>query len=149
MTAEGPKAWDDPEVARRILASHRSWAVVGCSNDPSRPSYGVATFLQRRGYDVICINPTYDLCIEGAPCFPDLKAVDEPIEVVDLFRRSEAVLPHVREAIEVGAKAIWMQLGVWNQEAAELAAHAGLRVVMNRCPAIDHPAMIGARRPEE
>jgi predicted CoA-binding protein len=69
--------------------------------------------------------------------------------VVDLFRRSDAVLPHVEEAIEIGAKAIWMQLGVWNQEAAELAAHAGLLVVMNRCPAIDHPTMVGARLREE
>jgi uncharacterized protein len=63
--------------------------------------------------------------------------------VVDIFRRSDAVLPHVEEAIEIGAKAVWMQLGVWNHEAAELAAHAGLLVVMDRCPAIDHPAMVG------
>jgi predicted CoA-binding protein len=85
--------------------------------------------------------------VHGRVAHPDVRSIPAdaaaPIEVVDLFRRSDAVLPHVEEAIEIGARAVWMQLGVWNQEAAELAAHAGLLVVMNRCPAIDHPAMIG------
>ena len=68
---------------------------------------------------------------------------ESPIEVVDIFRRSSAVRPHVEEAIAIGAKAIWMQLGVWDEDAAQLAAHAGLLVVMDRCPAIDHPALVG------
>ena len=129
--------WDDPEVAAGILKSYRSWAVVGCSNDPSRPSFGVATFLQGRGYDVICINPNHDSCIHEAPCYPDLLSVEEPVEVVDIFRRPEFVEPHVEEAIEIGAKAVWMQLGVINETAAERAKEAGLQVVMDRCPRID------------
>ena len=129
--------WDDPQVAQAILLSYRSWAVVGCSNDPSRPSFDVATFLQRRGYDIVCVNPNYDACIADSPCYPDLLAVEESVEVVDIFRRSESVLPHVEEAIEIGAKAVWMQLGVINEEAAEVARDAGLKVVMDRCPKID------------
>jgi uncharacterized protein len=129
--------WDDPQVAADILSSYRSWAVVGCSNDPARPSFGVATFLQARGYDVICVNPNHDSCIAGAPCYPDLLSIEEPVEVVDIFRRSEFVTPHVEEAVKIGAKAVWMQLGVINEEAAELARDAGLKVVMDRCPKID------------
>jgi hypothetical protein len=140
--------WSDPRVAERILRSYRVWAVVGCSSDPARPSYGVARYLLAQGYSVVPVNP-HEESVHGLPAHPDLRTVPAdrraPIEVVDLFRRSDAVLPHVEEAIAIGAKAVWMQLGVWNLEAAELAAHAGLLVVMNRCPAIDHPAMIGGR----
>jgi predicted CoA-binding protein len=138
--------WSDPKIAERILRSYRVWAVVGCSSDPSRPSYGVSRYLMSQGYSVAPVNPNETL-VHGKQAYADLRSVPAdpraPIEVVDLFRRSDAVLPHVEEAIEIGARAIWMQLGVWNQEAAELAAHAGLLVVMNRCPAIDHPRMIG------
>jgi uncharacterized protein len=138
--------WSDPKVAEHILRSFRGWAVVGCSSNPVRPSYGVARYLLSQGYGVVPVNPNEEL-VHGKLAYPDLRSIPAdaraPIEVVDIFRRSEAVLPHVEEAIEIGAKAVWMQLGVWNQEAAELAAHAGLLVVMNRCPAIDHPAMIG------
>ena len=140
--------WSDPKVAERILRSFGVWAVVGCSSDPRRASHGVSRYLLSQGYDVVPVNPNED-AVHGRPAYPDLRSVpgdQGPIEVVDLFRRSDAVLPHVQEAIEIGAKAVWMQLGVWNQEAAELASHAGLLVVMNRCPAIDHPAMVGARR---
>ena len=129
--------WSDPEVAERILRNFRSWAVVGCSNDQNRPSYGVASFLWVLGFKVTCVNPTYDSCVPGMPCSPDLRSIDGPVEVVDIFRRSEAVLPHVEEAIEIGAKAVWMQLGVINVEAVELAEEAGLQVVMDRCPKID------------
>ena len=129
--------WNDLEVAHKILSSYRSWAVVGCSDDPARPSFGVATFLQDQGYSVVCINPNHDSCIEGAPCYPDLASVKEPVEVVDIFRRSEFVEPHVEEAIAIGAKAVWMQLGVINERAARRAADAGLDVVMDRCPRID------------
>ena len=138
--------WNDPRVAERILRSHRRWAIVGCSSDPTRPSHGVSRYLLGQGYEVIPVNPN-EQEVHGRTAYPDLRSIPTdargPIEVVDLFRRADAVLPHVDEAIEIGAKAIWMQLGVWNQEAAELASHAGLLVVMNRCPAIDHPAMIG------
>jgi predicted CoA-binding protein len=139
--------WSDPKVAERILRSFRVWAVVGCSSNSRRASHGVSRYLLHQGYDVVPINPNEEL-VHGRRAYPDLRSVptdlQASIEVVDIFRRPDLVLPHVEEAIEIGAKAIWMQLGVWNQEAAELATHAGLLVVMNRCPAIDHPAMIGA-----
>ncbi len=139
--------WSDPKVAERILRAFHTWAVVGCSSNPSRPSNGVSRYLLRQGYEVIPINPREE-SVHGLAAYPDLAslpdAVRGSVEVVDLFRRPDLVRPHVEEAIEIGAKAIWMQLNVWNQEAAELAAHAGLLVVMNRCPAIDHPAMIGS-----
>jgi predicted CoA-binding protein len=141
--------WSDPKVAEHILRTYRVWAVVGCSSHPWRASFGVSRYLLRQGYDVVPINPRETL-IHGRPAYADLMSVPADqrtrIEVVDLFRRSDAVLPHVEEAIAIGAKAVWMQLEVWSEEAATLAAKAGLEVVMNRCPAIDHPAMIGARR---
>jgi predicted CoA-binding protein len=139
--------WSDPKVAERMLRSFRGWAVVGCSSNPARASHGVSRYLVRSGYDVVPINPN-ESAVHGLTAYPDLRSVPAErrafIEVVDIFRRPELVLPHVEEAIEIGARAIWMQLNVWNQEAAELATHAGLLVVMNRCPAIDHPQMIGA-----
>ena len=142
--------WSDPLIAERILRSFRVWAVVGCSSDPSRASHGVSRYLLRQGYEVVPINPN-EAHVHGLAAYPDLGTVPPgpAIEVVDIFRRPDAVLPHVEEAIEIGAKAVWMQLGVWNQDAAELAAHAGLLVVMNRCPAIDHPQMVapGESRP--
>ena len=149
----GPRAatdWRDPAVAEHILRSYRVWAVVGCSSHPWRASHGVSRYLLRQGYAVVPINPN-EKFIHGMPVYRDLSSVPmdqrAPIEVVDIFRRSDAVLPHVEEAIAIGAKAIWMQLEVWNEEAAERAAAAGLHVVMDRCPAIDHPSMIGSRRP--
>jgi uncharacterized protein len=139
--------WSDPRIAERILRSYRVWAVVGCSSDPSRPSHGVSRYLLSQGYGVVPVNPNEEQ-VHGMRAYPDLRSVPPdprgPIEVVDLFRRADAVVPHVEEAIAIGAKAIWMQLGVWNLEAAELAAHAGMLVVMNRCPAIDHPQLVGA-----
>jgi uncharacterized protein len=140
--------WSDRAVAERILRSHRVWAVVGCSSDPSRPSHGVSRYLLSQGFEVVPVNPNEQV-VHGRPAHRDLRSASSdpagPIEVVDLFRRPDAVLPHVEEAIEIGAKAVWMQPGVWNLEAAELAAHAGMLVVMNRCPAIDHPQMVEAR----
>jgi predicted CoA-binding protein len=106
----------------------------------------VSRYLLRQGYRVIPVHPS-EKEVHGLRAYPDLRSVPSdagPIEVVDLFRRSEAVLPHVSEAIEIGAKAVWMQLEVWDEDAARLADEAGLLVVMNRCPAIDHPVMIGA-----
>jgi predicted CoA-binding protein len=140
--------WRDPNVADRILRSYRVWAVVGCSSRPWRASFGVSRYLLSQGYGVVPINPKEEV-VHGKLAYSDLRSVPaDPrasIEVVDLFRRSDLVMPHVEEAIEIGAKAVWMQLDVWNEEAAELAADAGLLVVMDRCPAIDHPAMIGSK----
>jgi uncharacterized protein len=148
MTGSRNVPWSDPKVAERILRSFRTWAVVGCSSRPWRASFGVSRYLLSQGYGVVPINPKEEV-VHGKLAYPDLRSVPAdpraPIEVVDVFRRSDLVMPHVIEAIEIGAKAVWMQLDVWNEEAAQLAADAGLLVVMDRCPAIDHPAMIGAR----
>jgi predicted CoA-binding protein len=147
MMEEVNDPWSDPRVAERILRSFRVWAVVGCSSNRLRASHGVSRYLLRTGYEVVPVNPN-ETEVHGLTAYPDLRAVPDElrgrIEVVDIFRRPDLVLPHVEEAIEIGARAVWMQLNVWNQEAAELASHAGLLVVMNRCPAIDHPQMIGA-----
>jgi uncharacterized protein len=143
--AEMRAAWSDPEVAEHILRTYRRWAVVGCSSRPWRASFGVSRYLLNHGYEVVPVHPR-EVEVHGLTVYRDLASVptDPPIEVVDLFRRSELVMPHVTEAIAIGAKAIWMQLEVWNGEAAQLAHDAGLLVVMDRCPAIDHPAMIGS-----
>jgi uncharacterized protein len=139
--------WSDPVVAERILRSFRVWAVVGCSPNPSRASHGVSRFLLRHGYEVIPIYPR-PVEIHGLPAHPDLASAaaarppDSPIEVVDIFRASHRAGQHVDEAIAIGAKAVWMQLDVWDEAAAQRASDAGLLVVMNRCPAIDHPALI-------
>ena len=134
------------DTAREILTRFKNWAVVGSSSNPSRPSFGVQRYLATHGINVIPINPNESAC-QGFDCYPDLRSVPEgtDIEVVDLFRRSEFVASHVDEAIEVGAKAIWMQLGVIDEKAARKAAEAGLLVVMDRCPAIDHPRLAAAR----
>lgn len=147
MIEEVHDPWSDPKVAERILRSFRVWAVVGCSSNPRRASHGVSRYLIRSGYEVVPVNPN-ESEVHGLTAYPDLRAIPPElrsrVEVVDIFRRPDLVLPHVAEAIEIGAKAVWMQLSVWNQEAAELASHAGLLVLMNRCPAIDHPVMVAA-----
>src|SRR5918996_1889480 len=100
-----------------------------------RDSNRVASFLERRGYRVIRVNP--NACNDHPECLPDLASIEEPVDVVDIFRRSDAAGAHVDEAIAIGAKAVWMQLGVIDEDAAERARAAGLQVVMDRCPAIE------------
>lgn len=127
---------------RAILTKTRTWAVVGCSSDPARDSNRIASLLQHSGYRVVPVNPQLEEVL-GERCYPSLSEIpaEEGVEVVDLFRRSDAVAPHVEEAIAIGASAIWMQLGVIDETAAERARAAGLRVVMNRCPAIELPRL--------
>jgi predicted CoA-binding protein len=123
---------------RQTLEQFTTWAVVGCSPDPRRDSHGVAAFLQARGKRVVPVNP--NACpgeILGQECHPDLASIGEPVEVVDIFRRSEFAGAHVDEAIAIGAKAVWMQLGVIDEAAAVRAREAGLLVVMDRCPKIE------------
>ena len=127
---------------RHVLTQYKTWAVVGCSPSPFRDSHRIAALLQSRGFRVIPVNPEAGDELLGERCFPTLPA-GEGIEVVDLFRRSSAVSEHVDEAIAIGAKAVWMQLGVIDEEAASRARAAGLRVVMNRCPAIELPRLEG------
>jgi uncharacterized protein len=129
---------------RAILTGTRVWAVVGCSPDPGRDSHRIAAMLQRRGYTVIPVNPAATEIL-GERCYPSIAAVpaEAGIEVVDVFRRSSAAGAHVDEAIAIGARAVWMQLGVIDDAAAERARAAGLRVVMDRCPAIELPLLDG------
>lgn len=137
--------WDDDRAARKILTDYSVWAVVGASPDAHRPSYGVFRFLQRCGYRVIPVNPTADeVC--GVPAYPTLSDIPahEGVEVVDVFRRPEHVAGVVAETIAIGAKAVWCQLGVVDPTAYRYAVDAGLDVVMDRCPAIDHPRLVGA-----
>ena len=123
---------------RKILEGTRTWAVVGCSSDPARDSNRIASLLQRSGYRVVPVNPQLDEVL-GERCYPSLTDIPpgEGIEVVDLFRRSDAVAPHVEEAIAIGASAVWMQLGVVDEAATARAQAAGLEVVMDRCPKIE------------
>ena len=125
---------------RWALTSTRTWAVVGCSPDPGRDSHRIAALLQRRGFRVIPVNPAVDEVL-GERCFPTLAAIGEPVDVVDVFRRSSKAGAHVDEAIEIGAAGVWLQLGVIDEAAAARARDAGLRVVMNRCPAIELPKL--------
>jgi predicted CoA-binding protein len=121
----------------KILNEYRTVAVVGLSPDPSRPSYKVASYLEHHGYEIIPVNPdAHDIL--GLPSYPDLQSVPRNVEVVDIFRRSEEVPPVVEEAIKIGAKAVWMQEGVINEEAAARARDAGLLVVMNKCMFKEH-----------
>jgi predicted CoA-binding protein len=133
---------------REILTTTRVWAVVGCSPDPGRDSHRIAALLQRRGYRVIPVNPAADEIL-GERCYPDLRSIpaEAGVEVVDVFRRASAAGAHVEEAIEIGARAVWMQLGVVDADAAERGRAAGLRVVMDRCPAIELPRLAGFAGP--
>jgi predicted CoA-binding protein len=120
-----------------ILSRSRTIAVVGLSNKRFRPSYGVAEYLKRAGYRIIPVNP-YESEILGETCYPDLESVPDPVDIVDVFRRSEFVPGIVESAIRMGAKAVWMQEGVYHEEAAQRAEAAGLAVAMDRCILKDH-----------
>ena len=125
-----------------ILKTSRVVAVVGLSSNPDRPSHQVARYLQEHGYRIIPVNPG---CREvlGETCYASLGDVPFPLDLVDIFRNVEAIPAIVDEAITVGAKVVWMQLGVRNDEAAKLAEAAGLKVVMNRCPKIEYGRLSG------
>jgi len=130
------------EDIKALLEGARTIAVVGASDRPSRPSYGVMATLQRHGYRVIPVNPQITgEHVHGEFVFRDLHQLGDPIDIVDIFRRSDAVGEVVDDAIAIGAKAVWMQLGVIDQLAAARAEAAGLKVVMDRCPAIDIPRL--------
>jgi len=136
---------DDDKVLRRIFDETKTWAVVGCSPDPGRDSHRIGAYLQELGYRVVPVNPN-EREVLGEPCHPDLASAVEavgPIDVVDVFRRSSEAGRHVDEAIAVGAGAVWLQLQVIDEAAAARADAAGLDVVMDRCPRIEHPRLYG------
>lgn len=121
----------------KILNEYHTVAIVGASPNPERPSYRVTDYLIRKGYHVIPVNPNAQQIL-GKTSYPDLTSIPEPVEIVDVFRRSEEVMPIVEEAIKIGAKAVWMQEGVINEEAASRARDAGLLVVMDKCMRKEH-----------
>ena len=122
---------------RRILKDSKIIAVVGLSPKPHRPSHQVASYLMGVGYSIIPVNPGQDTIL-GQTCYPNLRAIPIPVDMVDIFRRPEEVLPIVDDAIDIGARFIWMQEGIVNEEAAAKAEAAGLTVIMDRCTKIDH-----------
>ena len=131
----------DADIAE-LLGETRTIALVGASDRPDRPSYGVMRFLQSHGYRVIPVNPQITgEHIHGEFVFRELAQIGEPIDMVDIFRRPMAAGEAVDEAIAAGAKSVWLQIGVINEEAAARAEAAGLKVVMDRCPAIDIPRL--------
>jgi predicted CoA-binding protein len=129
---------------RELLTATQTWAVVGCSPDPGRDSHRIAALLQARGKRVVPINPSAE-SILGERCYASIGEVPDSIEidVVDVFRRSHQAGAHVDEAIARGVRGVWLQLGVIDHEAADRARDAGLRVVMDRCPAIEWPRLRG------
>ena len=124
----------------QIMMESKTIAVVGLSPEPDRPSYEVAKYLQEHGYRIIPVNPGYREVL-GEISYPSLKAIPTPVDLVDVFRRPDAVVPIAEEAVSIGAKAFWLQLGIVNQEAARIAREGGLNVVMDACTKVVHQAL--------
>lgn len=134
---------------REILKQYKRFAMVGASPDPMRTSHGVMRYLLDKGYSVVPVNPgCAGQMILGQQVYPRLADIPHAIDVVDVFRRSEAAFAVTEEAIAKGAKVVWMQLGVRNDAAARLAEAAGLQVVMDRCPRIEYERLLGAKADE-
>ncbi len=135
---------DDTDIStlRRILQKPKTLAIVGLSANWYRPSYFAAKYLQEHGYHIIPVNPAYTEVL-GQKCYPGLKDIPEKIDVVDCFRKSEDIEPIAKEAIEIGAQVLWMQIGVMNENAAAMARASGLQVVQDRCMKIEHGRLFG------
>ena len=133
-------SWQDREAVGFMLEGCETWAVVGLSGDPTRTAYSIAALLQQRGKRIVPIHPqaaSGELTVLGEKAYPTLADVPFPIDVVDVFRRSEAAGQFADEAVAVGAKGVWFQLGVVDQDAFDRTTAAGLRMVMDTCPAIE------------
>ena len=128
-------------TVRDILEKSKVIAVVGLSPKPERDSHEVAKYLQDQGYRIVPVNPRADTIL-GEKSYPDLASIPEKVDVVDIFRRSDDVPPVVDQAIDIGAKAVWMQLGIVNEGAAAKAREAGLGVVMDRCMLVEHRNLV-------
>lgn len=127
----------DPGTIQQILKNTRTIAVVGLSSSPSKAGYYVPAYLQREGYRIIPVNPHLDTAL-GETAYDELSDVPEKVDLVLVFRRSEAVPPIARQAVEIGAAALWTQMGILSQEAAETASSSGLKVVMDACMMVEH-----------
>jgi predicted CoA-binding protein len=135
---------NDDQMMKDILTSARTIASVGLSANQEKESYWIVSYLKEQGYRIIPVNPTASEIL-GEKAYPDLESVPEPIDVVQVFRRAEDVPPVVDAAIKAGAKVVWMQEGIVNEEAAQKAREAGLQVVMNACMRMTHRRLIGPR----
>jgi hypothetical protein len=133
---------DEISELRRILRESRTLAVVGLSAEWHRPSYFAAKYMQGQGYRIVPVNPRYAEIL-GERCYPSLEAIPFPVDLVDVFRRTEDVLPIARSAIAIGAKVLWQQIGVKNLDADRLVREAGLASVMDRCVKIEHARLFG------
>jgi len=133
---------DDIASLRRILRESRTVAVVGLSAEWHRPSYFAAKYMQQHGYRIIPVNPRYAEIL-GERCYPSLLEIDAQVDMVDVFRRTDDVLPIAQQAVEIGARCLWQQIGVVNADAAALAQAAGLDSVMDRCVKIEHARLFG------
>jgi predicted CoA-binding protein len=133
---------DDSDKIRRILRKYKTLAVVGLSAQWHRPSYFAAKYMQEHGYRVIPVNPTYD-SILGEKCYKSVRDIPVPVDIVDCFRKSAEIPAIAEDAIAMGAKVLWMQLGVDNAQARARAEAAGLEVVENRCVKIEHGRFFG------
>ena len=132
----------DINTLRRILNDYKRVAIVGLSADWSRPSNFVGKYLLEHGFDVTPVNPKYDEIL-GQKCYPDLAQIPTPVDIVDLFQKPERIPPFVDSAIDIGAKVVWMQLGIVHEGAARKARAAGLEVVMDRCIKIEYARLFG------
>lgn len=132
------------ERTRDLLTRYRRIAMVGVSGNPTRASYRALVHMKSKGYTVYPVNPSYDEIL-GLKCYKSLLDIGKPVDIVDIFRRGDTVLPLVSEALEIGAKVFWMQIGVINEEAAAKAAEAGMEVVMDRCVKIEHCRFYGKK----
>lgn len=133
---------DDIVGLRRILLQGRTLAVVGLSSSWYRPSFFAAKYMQDRGYRIVPVNPNYAEVL-GEKCYPTLSEVPDRIDIVDCFRKPAEIVPIARDAVAIGAKVLWMQLGIRNDQAADIALAAGLDVVMDRCVKIEHARILG------
>jgi predicted CoA-binding protein len=132
------------ERLKEILESAANIAVVGLSDNPDRTSYMVAQAMQNRGYRIIPVNPNAERIL-GETCYPSLTDIPEKVDIVDVFRRSEQVIPIAEEAVKIGAKVFWLQSGIMNDEAATIASEGGLEVIMDRCIKVEDAVLRPAR----
>jgi predicted CoA-binding protein len=138
MSADLSTTWGDPDVIRRILHTGKTWAVVGLSTNTARSAHGVAKLLQRKGVRIVPVHPKAET-VHGEQGYARLADIPFPVDVVDVFVRSELAGDIAEQAVEIGAKAVWFQLDVIDPDAYDRATQAGLDMVMDRCPAIEWP----------
>ena len=141
-SAQDWSRYQDERTIQQILHTAKTIAVVGLSPNPLRPSYFVAFYLQRHGFRIVPVNPK-ETEILGETSYPSLSAIPFPVDVVDVFRAPEAVPPIAEEAVQIGAKALWLQFGVISPEGAAIAERGGLAVVMDRCLKVEHARHLG------